>query len=49
MDMFLFKAKQMTLKSLMIIVAIYEQKNRIVWQQVNMSQNSFSQQERFYF
>jgi hypothetical protein len=32
----------------MIIVAIYDQKNRIVWQQVNMSQNSFSQQERLY-
>jgi hypothetical protein len=48
MDMLLFKAKQITFKSLMIIVAIYEQKNRIVWQQVNKSQNSFSQQERPY-
>lgn len=34
----------MTLKSLMIIVAIYDYKNRIVWQQVNMSQNFFTQQ-----
>jgi len=48
MDVLLFKAKQMTLKSLMIVVAIYDQKNRIVLKQVNMSQNSFSQQERLH-
>lgn len=45
MDLLLFKEKQMTLKSLMIIVAIYDQNYSIVWQQLNMSQNSFNQQE----
>jgi hypothetical protein len=44
----LCKAKQVTLNSLMITLAIYDQKNRIVWLQVNVSK-FFQPAKRLYY